>query len=208
MKYVKWKILTVTCVVSILPVFLGIGLWSRLPDTIAIHFNMYNQPDNFASKGFVVLGLPVLMLVLQVICCVISDLNAVRYGDPKKVVTIAKWIIPVMSVVLHTATLFYSMGIAVDIRCVAMLVVGMMFLILGNYTPKLDHIKNYDIEPHKARKINRFMGKSMVVLGMLAVISVFLNPVYSLIWLVLLISFVAVGVIYAIRVVRRDEKNS
>ena len=35
-----------------------------------------NNPDNFASKGFVVFGMPVLMVGLQGFCCFINDFNA------------------------------------------------------------------------------------------------------------------------------------
>ena len=58
MKFIKWKSLIITTIVSLSPVILGIALWNLLPDSMAIHFNVYNEPDNFASKGFVVFGLP------------------------------------------------------------------------------------------------------------------------------------------------------
>ena len=73
MKFMKWKILIITCAVCLLPILLGVVLWDKLPETMAIHFDMYNQPDNFASKGFVVFGLPAMMVVLQIISCVITD---------------------------------------------------------------------------------------------------------------------------------------
>ena len=199
MKNIKWKTLIITCLVCLLPVLLGVFLWQQLPDSLAIHFNMYNQPDNFAHKSFVVFGLPALMAVLQIVCCVASDINAVKYATGKKIETVAKWIIPVMAVVMHTATLLYGMGMAVDIRRVAMMIVAIMFLVLGNYMPKLEYIKNYKREPHKARKIKRFMGKMMLIMGLLAIVSLFLPPVYSVIWLILLIPCVIFTIITARR---------
>ena len=196
MKNIKWKTLIITCLVCLLPVLLGLALWQRLPYSIAIHFNMYNQPDNFAHKSFVVFGLPALMAVLQIICCVASDINTAKHGS-KKFETAAKWIIPVMAVVVQTATLLYGIGIMVDIRRVAVAVVAAEFLVLGNYLPKLDYVKNYKIEPQKARKINRFMGKTMVIMGLLAIVSLFLPPVYSVIWLILLIPCVIFCIVKA-----------
>ena len=55
MKIFKWKSFIITSIVCLLPILLGISLWTKLPDTMAIHFNIYGDPDNFASKGFVVL---------------------------------------------------------------------------------------------------------------------------------------------------------
>ena len=63
MKFFKWKIFALTSGVCLLPILLGVALWSKLPDSIAIHFDMNNNPDNFASKGFVVFMLPLLMVM-------------------------------------------------------------------------------------------------------------------------------------------------
>ena len=102
MKIIKWKTLIITGIVCLLPIFLGLFLWDKLPETMAIHFDINNKPDNFAPKGFVVFGIPVLMLLLQFICCVINDVNAYKYGDRIKFEMATKWIplVSVLSVLL------------------------------------------------------------------------------------------------------------
>ena len=52
MKHIKWKTLIITGVIALLPILIGIFLWDKLPGQIAIHFNLNNEPDGFASKGF------------------------------------------------------------------------------------------------------------------------------------------------------------
>ena len=208
MKFMKWKTLIITCLVCLLPVLLGVALWDKLPETMAIHFNMYNEPDNFASKGFVVFGLPAMMAALQIISCVITDINIKQHGERKKFTTVVKWIIPVMAIILQVVTLLYGLGMMIDIRRVAMIIVAGIFIIMGNYMPKFDYIKNYDVEAHKARKINRFIGILMVIMGILALISIFLPPVYSVAWLILLIPYAVLCIVYGIRVGRKDEKDS
>ena len=203
MKFMKWKILTVTCMICLLPILLGLALWQELPDTMAIHFNMYNQPDNFASKGFVVFGLPVLMAALQIFCCFVNDINAHRHGERKKFEMATKWIIPVMAIVLQTLTLGYGLGWEIDIRRITMLIVGVIFLVIGNYLPKFDYIKNYNLDTEKARKINRFIGKMTVALGALAIITIFLTPTFSVAWIFLLIPYAAISVVYGIKVGRK-----
>ena len=99
MKFIKWKSLIITCIVCLLPILLGIALWNYLPDSMAIHFNFYNKPDNFASKGFTVFGLPIFMAVLQIYCCVINDINAHKHGERKKFERATKWIIPIMAII-------------------------------------------------------------------------------------------------------------
>ncbi|MBE6688912.1 MAG: DUF1648 domain-containing protein [Ruminococcaceae bacterium] len=203
MKFVKWKILIITAVICLLPVFLGLSLWENLPDTMAIHFDINNNPDNFASKGFVVFGLPVLMALMQTFCCIVTDLNAQKHGSRKKFEAAAKWIIPVMFVFLQTITLGYGLGHDIDIRKCAVTIVSVIFIVLGNYMPKLDYVKNYNIDTQKARKINRFMGFSMVIMGILFLITIFFPPIFSVIALILLIPYILLTVIYSIAVIRK-----
>ncbi|MBQ7792871.1 MAG: DUF1648 domain-containing protein [Clostridia bacterium] len=203
MKFMKWNILLITCFVCLLPILLGLSLWNSLPDTMAIHFNMYNEPDNFASKGFVVFGLPCLMVLLQMFCCFVNDINAHKHGERKKFELATKWIIPVMSVVLQTITLGYGLGWQLDIRKVAALLVGGILLLVGNYLPKFDYIKNYDVSTEKARKINRFLGFETVVMGILFVLSIFLPPIVTVACVFLLIPYAIVGTIYGIYIGKR-----
>lgn len=200
MKSIKWKSLLITCIICLLPILLGIALWNKLPETIAIHFNIYNEADNFVSKTFVVFCLPILMSLLQFICCLINDINSYKHGERKKFEKVTKWIIPTLSIVLQIITLGYSLGWNIDIRKTVALIIGVMFLILGNYLPKLDYINNYNIDTEKARKINRFIGYETVIMGVLILITIFLPPIATVIWIVSLIPYAGIGIIYAIKI--------
>ena len=206
MKHIKWKIWGITCAVTLLPILFGLALWNKLPDTMAIHFDINNTPDNFASKGIVVLGLPLMMAILQTICCIANDMNAEKFGK-SKISTITKWIIPVISIVLQAVTLGYGLGMQIDIRKFAMAIVGCEFLVIGNYLPKLDYVKNYKLEKEKARKINRFVGFETVIMGILGLVTIFLPPVYSVLWLVLLIPYAIIGAIYGIKVGKKNKEG-
>ena len=207
MKHINWKIWGITCAVTLLPILFGLALWNKLPDTLAIHFDINNTPDNFASKGFVVFGLPLLMVVLQTICCIANDTNAKKFGEKRKLSIATKWVIPVISIVLQAVTLAYGLGMQIDMRKFAMAIVGCEFLVIGNYLPKLDYIKNYKLEKEKARKINRFVGFETVIMGLLGLVTIFLPPVFSVLWLVLLIPYTIVTVIYGIKVGKKNKEG-
>lgn len=200
MKFIKWKILMVTSFVTLSPILLGLAMWSNLPDTMAIHFDFYGNPDNFASKGFVVFALPVLMLATQILCSVIIDVQARKFGNIRKPEIVVKWIVPVMSVVLQIVTIGFSLGWNVDIRKVVCFLVGGIFVITGNYMPKFNYVKHYKMETQKARKINRFVGILSVIMGVLFIISVFLPPFVSVICLLLMIPYTIISIIYGIKV--------
>lgn len=59
------KRMILTSFVTIIPMFVGLLLWNKLPDTMATHFGSNNTPNGWSSKTFAVIGLPLLLLVLH-----------------------------------------------------------------------------------------------------------------------------------------------
>ncbi|MBQ4526587.1 MAG: DUF1648 domain-containing protein [Clostridia bacterium] len=206
MKFIKWKILTVTCIVCLLPIIFGVALWDRLPQSIAIHFDVHNKPDNFASKEIAVFGLPALMALLQVVCCLINDVNAHKHGERKKFELVTKWIIPAMSVILQIVTLGYALGWNIDVGAVASLIVGCIFMVIGNYLPKFDYFKNAKVDSSKTRKINRFIGYLSVIMGLFFLVSVFLPGTATLWCIFLLIPYTVICVIYSVIVIKKKNE--
>lgn len=207
MKFIQKKSLILSGLICLLPIPVGVALWKKLPETMAIHFNVWNEADGFAPRWMVVFGLPLLMLALQVLCCIINDIHAAKHGSRPKLEAITKSIIPVLTIVLQAVTLGYGLGWSMDMRKIVALLVGLILLAVGNYQPKLDYIKDYDIKnTEKARKINRFIGYATVLVGLLFVISAFLPPVGSVVCLFLLIPYMLACVLYGIKV-GRGKKN-
>ena len=199
MKFFKWKIFIITSIVCLAPVLFGVLLWNNLPDTMAVHFNFYGEADGFASKSFVVFGLPLMMVVLQAFCCMINDINSKKFGDSAKLETVTKWIIPLLTVALQIITLGYSLGWNIDIRKSVTLIVGIMFIVLGVNLQKYDRVKNFKVDSEKARKINKFVGYGMVIMGVLFLISIFLPPIFSVACLLLLIPCTITSIVYSIK---------
>ncbi len=204
MKKIKWKTLIITCLVCIAPILLGLTVYDKLPEQVAIHFDMNNNPDNFASRPFAVFVIPLLMLPLQIYCCVLNDLLAAKYGERKKFSLVTKWIIPMLSVILYTTTILFALGSALDIRRIAIFIVGMIFIVIGNYMPKFDHIqvmgKTKKVEGDKARKIHRFIGYLTVIMGAIHLITLFFPPIASIISLFLMIPYAILCVVYGIKI--------
>lgn len=203
MKNIKWKTLITTSAVCLIPILLGIALWDALPDKIAIHFNFKGEPDNYASKAFAVFGIPLLMVLFQVICCVASDVGAKKQSDNNKFELITKWIIPCITVALYVITLGFSLGWNIDMRKAVGLICGIILIVVGNYMPKFDRVKNMRLDKEKAKKVNRFTGYLTVIMGILSVITMFLPAISLIIWLFMWIPFTLVTVIYVVNTARK-----
>lgn len=203
MRFFKWKMFIITSFVCLSPILLGMALWNKLPDIMAIHFNVYGAADNFASKGFVVYALPLLMVAVQGFCCFVSDINAYKHSVGKKLDCVTKWIIPCITVALQIITLGYGLGWNMDMRKVIVFIVAVIFLVIGNYIPKLNYVKNFDIGTEKARKINRFIGYETVIMGLVFLVSIFLPPISTVVSLFMLIPYTVVGIVYSVVIVKK-----
>ena len=204
MKNIKWKSLIMTWLVTLLGIIPGIVFWNELPESVAIHFNIHNQADGFSSKGFAVFGLTLMMVALQAVCCIITDINSHKHGERAKFESVVKWILPVMTIVLQIITVGYNVGMNIDIRKAVAVIVGLMFVVMGNYMPKFDYIKNYNTDTQKARKINRVIGFEMVIMGLLAIVTAFLPSLFTLIWLFSLIPYAILNSLYVIKCCKKD----
>ena len=203
MESIKWKSLVTTSLVCLLPVVLGVVLWDKLPGEMAIHFNLKNEPDNFASRTVGVLLLPFIMFLCQVICCVTIDIAAFKSKETVKGEKFAKWLLPILTIALQMATLGYNINNSMDIRRIISVIAGVFFFVTGIYLPKLDYVKNKKVDKETARKINKFTGDLTTILGALFVASVFFEPIATTVCLLLVIPYSIICVVYAFIVSRK-----
>ena len=194
MKFFKWKMFLLTAFVCLLPVVFGVLMWDKLPDSMAIHFDINGVADNFASKGFVVFGIPLLMMLFQAISCFAIDYK----GDGNKSEITAKWILPCVTVVLYALTICYSLGFDVDMRVACAIVVGVILIVTGALIQKLDRINNHKIDAETAKKNNKFSGIGAVISGILFIISAFLPPLFTLISVLFVILYSVTTIVYTI----------
>ncbi len=137
------KTLIVTSILIVLPVLVGIVLWDRLPEQIPTHWNASGEIDGWSSKPFAVFGLPLILLAAQWLCMLGTAADPKKENHPTKVLHLVLWIIPVLSVVLNTATIAAAMGKEVRMEVFMPVLIGLILAIIGNYMPKCK--QNYTI---------------------------------------------------------------
>lgn len=203
MKKINFKTLIITCFVTLAPILLGVAMYDKLPEQVAIHFDINNTPDNFAPKAFAVFGLPLLLLAFQIFCCVVVDIAEAKSGKLEKFTRIGKWVIPAVSLIIYPTTIFYSLGNDLDIRRIAVLIVGILFIVLGNYLPKANHIqiagKMRELTGDTVRRYLRHMSYMMVGMGFLFLTTLFFPPIASVVVLLLLIPFSILSIIWGVK---------
>ncbi len=137
------KTLIITSIVTILPVLIGIICWNRLPDVMATHFGFNNEANGFSSKAFAVFGLPLILLAVLWVGAFVTAHDPKRQNISPKMFSLMLWIAPVISLVAAATIYPVNLGYELDIAFFSELLVGLMFIIIGNYLPKAR--QNYTI---------------------------------------------------------------
>ena len=137
------KTLIITSVITILPMLIGVFLWNRLPDRMATHFGTNNEANGFSSKAFAVFGLPLLLLAIEWVGAFVTSQDPKKQNISPKMFSLALWIVPLVSL-FGAATMYsYNLGYQMNITFIAELLMGVIFVVIGNYLPKAR--QNYTI---------------------------------------------------------------
>ena len=196
------RTLIITSLVLLIPVIVGLLLWNQLPDPMPSHWNIHGEVDGWSSKAFTVLGLPALMLALQWVCVLASMADPKYKNYNPKMIKLMFWICPVIGLVLSFMVYPAALGYSVPIETIMPLLVGALFIVVGNWLPKCQQTYTMGIKlpwtfaseenwnaTHRfggkvwffggiATMLTAFLGNFWIMMGILAVM-VILPTIYS-----------------------------
>ncbi len=176
------RALWLTSVLILLPIAAGLALWPALPNRIATHFGVDNQPNGWSSKPFAVLGWPCVVLALHWTAVAALELDRRRRNIDRKMVAILLWICPITSLLLSAITYANALGAPVNVGFLVMLLLGVMFIAIGNGLPKCKQNHTLGVrlpwtlqDPENWRRTHRVAGWSMSVAGVLVLATAYLR---------------------------------
>ena len=130
------KTLIITSIVTILPILIGVVFWNRLPDTMATHFGADNEVNGFSNKIFAVFGIPLFCLVMLWVAAFITSHDPRKQNISSRVFTLILWIVPICSLIVAAVIYPYNLGYKIDTTFFMELLMGVLFIVVGNYLPK------------------------------------------------------------------------
>lgn len=167
------KTLILSVFVCLLPMVLGAVLYSQLPNQMPIHFTVNNMPDNYASKEFALFGLPLIMAVVQAVCLLVTEKKvSLEKIEKPRIIKIMEWFIPIVTVLVYIIMIEVPLGSTVYVGKSICLLLGILFMVIGNYFPKVNYEAGKRLfhptpkDEKSFRKMSRMFGYSFIVLGM------------------------------------------
>ena len=174
------KLIAATTLITLLPIVLGLILWNRLPDTVAVHWGADGQADGWAGKTYAVFGLPCLLAAIHLFAVLFTLNDPRRKNIHKKPLMLVFWLVPVLSLVTNGIVYLTAMGADIDVSVICFVLIGIVFIVLGNYTPKLQ--QNYTVgikipwtlnSAENWNRTHRLGGKLFIIGGILMIIGGF-----------------------------------
>ncbi len=186
----KWRLL-LSSVLILLPCLVGVILWNRLPEVMTTHWGPDGSADGFMPRALAVFGMPVFLLVLHWIGLLVTAADPHNREQNRKVFGLVFWICPIISFLTSGLTYTVALGGTLHVSLFLPLLMGILFVIIGNYLPKCR--QNYTIgikitwtlaSEENWNATHRFGGKVWVIGGFCLLGGVFL-PKTALIWVLL-----------------------
>lgn len=216
MKLIKkyFSTMIAASLVILIPLVVGLLLWNRLPEQITVHWGLNNTPDGWTGKAFVVFGLPGLMLVAQWVGVLLTSLDPKVKNADGKPMKLVLWLIPAISLVVCGVIYGYALGLNFNMDNVALLLVGLLFVIIGNYLPKCKQSYTLGIKLPWTLKseanwnaTHRFGGKVWMLGGLLLTQCVFLpKNLLGVAIFVIMPALVLIPVVYSFLYHKREQK--
>lgn len=206
------KLLIITSLLTLLPIPVGLLLWDKFPDTMAVHFGFGGQADGFASIPFAVFVPPLLMLVVHWFCIVVTSLDKGNKNRNQKIQSVVLWIIPAVCNLSCCGIYALALGWEFSPVLWTMVPMGLLFIVIGNYMPKTKMNSTIGIKVVWAYSseenwtaTHRFAGKAWVIAGILMALCGFLPNGWAVtVMTILIIVMCVLPIVYSYRFYKKE----
>jgi len=200
------KLLLLTSIVILFPMFWGLMIWSQLPNQISIHFNIADQADNFQPKPLVVFGLPIFLLLVHLFVIFMIGRDPKNRTMNEKMVKVNHWLTPIVS--LSISYLIYSkaLGSTTNPSVFVSVLLGLIFVIMGNYMPKLKVNHTVGIRlPWTLQKTHRLAGKLWVLGGLILLLESGIQFAVPYVMGIVILTIVLIPILYSYQLSRKNR---
>lgn len=182
---------------------LTIVFYNKLPDQVPIHWNSTGEIDGYGSKIFGGFIAPVIMIFTWFGMKYIPNIDPRKknYEKFEKSYSIIISMLITFFLVVHIVTLFAAIGYDVSVDKIIPSMVGLLFIVIGNYMPKSKSNFFYGIKTPWTisnevswKKTHRLGGKLFVASGAIIIVSSFLLEGNTKVAVFLIATFITVAV--------------
>lgn len=174
----NWRKILISCLFTLSPIIFGLIVWDKLPEVMATHWSANGEANGFSSRGFAVFGLPLILLVLNIICIITGSFDKLNRGT--KAQNIIYYIIPAISIFASASIYSAAFDKSWEFAALIPVFLGVLFTVMGNLMPKVRRNSTLGFKykwtlqsEENWNATHRFGGKVMVIAGLLIILTAF-----------------------------------
>lgn len=208
----KGKLFFMTLIIALIPLLVNVVAFPHMSDRIPVHWGINGKVDRYGSKieQLMMSTLPI------IIFAVINFLPAIdpkreSYKKHAKAFGMINFGIILFISCINMAALFSSLGFDVPTEKVLPILLGILFIVLGNYMSQIRHNYFFGIRTpwtlaseHVWKKTHRFGGYVFVLIGFVSLISIFINSVGMIIFFGALVIGTMVVILYSYIIYKKN----
>jgi len=192
--------------------------YANFPDQVPTHWNFQGTADNYSNKTFGAFFFPWLILAMYVMFIIFPNLDPKkdRYQQFTKVYHLFKNTLILVMVSIYFISSLIGMGYNLPISILIPGIIGLLFIILGNYMGKIKRnwfmgirtpwtLSNEEVW----NKTHRLGGKIFIAMGVIMLAGSFIpnESLFGLIFIIGVLITALVPIIYSYRLYKKIEKN-
>ena len=212
---IKTEILPI--IIVILAIISSFYFYANFPERVPIHWNAAGEVDGYGSRAMgaflfpgIIIGMYLMFLSIPYI-----DPKKKRYAEFRKVYHVFKTALVFFMVLMYFVASLNALGYNIRIEFWMPIMVGTLFILLGNYMNKIKPnwfmgirtpwTLSSEVVWQKTHKVG---GKVFMLGGAMIAFTVFAPVAYRMIIFFTAISLIVIGtVIYSYIAYRQEEKN-
>ena len=205
----KYKMI-ISAIITLLPMIFGFIVWDRLPENIATSFGWNGEITGYSSKMFAVVGLPVMLTFVNLICIIATNADPRRKNISSKLFSVVISIVPVCSLLCGACIYGNALGYKVSVESIMPVFMGILFFVLGFILPKCK--QNYTIgiklpwtlhDEENWDKTHKLAGKLWIYGGIIMIVSGLFNLTF--IFMTIIFALVIIPTVYSYLLYRKQK---
>lgn len=200
----------------LLPFLVSAAFYSRLPATVATHFDASGAPNGYSTRAVTAFGLPAFYVGITVLILVLMKIDPKSRnieGSPQ-IRAVLLWGMAILFNLCHATILLTAMNVRVPVGVVVSIAIGALFIGIGNYLPKCK--PNYTMgiklpwtlaSEENWRKTHRFAGPLWIVGGVIVALSAFWVSAWAEVSVAVAVLVSLVPAVYSYLIFRHEQSN-
>ena len=186
-------------ILFLLPLACILLTYHTLPSYVPTHFNMHGEVDGYMPKLFGLYGGWTLFLLIHLFVSFITFKDPKKDNIPQVLLRILLLLCPIFCLLVEVIIISYALGYRFDHIIVINIIIGLLFILIGNYLPKVR--KNYALgirtpwtleSQENWTQTHRLSGYLFVLAGMLYIITSVLGYMFIGLIVILIACFISI----------------